>query len=142
MNERELLGLLVPWVRERTVEFGERKWKPEEATLTVIEGPHLELEELSMGRGWQNAQHNGRNVTEQALAQARAASQQAPAPPSPAPPRPTAVQGAPDELLALLGDNPQELLQAWRLAAGRRPELSPGQALALAEETLRSLGGR
>ena len=38
-----------------------------------------------------------------------------------------------------LGDDPAALLQAWRLAAERRPELAPSEALALAETTLQSL---
>jgi len=42
-------------------------------------------------------------------------------------------------LLPLLGPDPEALLQAWRLVAERRPELSPSESLALAEETLTSL---
>jgi hypothetical protein len=156
MTEQELLAVARPWTLEQWVEVGERKWNPHEAEFTVVEGPHLEVDELSMGRGWQAAQHRGRDVTDRVLAQARVlpeepppapddAPSQAPlgpsAPPSgPAPARGAAPASAPAELLALLGDDAQELLQAWQLAAGRRPDLSPSQCLALAEETLRSLG--
>jgi hypothetical protein len=42
-------------------------------------------------------------------------------------------------LCPLLGADPAALLQAWRLAAQRRPELTPSESLALAEATLRSL---
>ena len=38
------------------VEFGERKWSPQQAKLTILEGPAAALAELSMGRGWRAAQ--------------------------------------------------------------------------------------
>lgn len=124
LGEAELRELLVPWSRERWIELGERKWNPNEARLTVLEGPHLPVEELAMGRGWGNAQHQGEDVTERVLERARA-------------PGPSADA----ELRSLLGADPDVLLQAWRLAARRRPELSPSESLALAEQTLRSLDG-
>jgi hypothetical protein len=169
MTEPELHALLAPWVCDRWIEVGERKWSPYQAKLTIVEGPHLEVEDLSMGRGWPNAQHQGKKVTERVITEVRA-SLQAPvrAPPAvgsreaapeegpratptpapaPAPARAGAqlgdgpvLEGPGEELRTLLGEDPEGLLQAWRLAAGRRPELSPSECLALAEETLRSLG--
>lgn len=68
LGERELLAILVPWVQGRTVELGEHKWSAENARVTVLEGPHLELGELSMGRGWGTAERRGVDVTERALA--------------------------------------------------------------------------
>jgi hypothetical protein len=152
MTEQELLAVARPWTLEQWVEVGERKWNPHEAEFTIVEGPHLEVDELSMGRGWQAAQHHGEDVTDRVLAQARAIvdepvpapasvpPEHAPAAGSPSVSAPVAPASTPSELLALLGDDPGELLQAWQLAAGRRPDLSPSQCLALAEETLRSLG--
>lgn len=120
LTEAELARIVEPWAREQWVELGERKWNPHQARLTVLEGPQLPLEELQMGRGWRNALRHCTEVTERVLAQARG--------------------GPPDaELLPLLGADPQTLLQAWRLAARRRPELSPSESLAVAESTLRSL---
>jgi len=152
MSEQELLAVARPWALEQWIEVGERKWNPHEAEFTVVEGPHLDVDELSMGRGWQAAQHHGRDVTDEILAQARAIVDE-PVPASPSVPAesgpaagsapvstPVASASASSELLALLGDDPGELLQAWQLAAGRRPDLSPSQSLALAEETLRALG--
>jgi len=69
-------------------------------------------------------------VTERVLARARAGWDAVVAP---------ADAGA--GLQSLLGKDPDALLAAWRLAAERRPELSPSQALALAERTLSSLDG-
>jgi hypothetical protein len=138
MTEAELATLVEPWAREQWVELGERKWSPHQARLTVLEGPHLPIEQLSMGRGWRNAQRQSEDVTERVLAQAATTSDTARTTASD-----TARAGTTNdtELQSLLGPDPAALLQAWRLAAQRRPELSPSEALALAEATLRSLDG-
>jgi hypothetical protein len=65
--------ILEPWVRDRLFEFGERKWDPQRAALTVIEGPRIAPGQLTMGRGWRTAQRQGREVAEELLAAARAA---------------------------------------------------------------------
>jgi hypothetical protein len=139
LSERELLDTVVEgWAQEKWIEFGERKWNPHEARLTVLEGPHLEVEELAMGRGWRNAQRKSEDVTERMLERARArrdaqvvAAEEAGVA--------VVVGDADGQLLALLGGDPGALLASWRLTAARRPELAPSEALALAEATLRSL---
>lgn len=155
LTEAELSQIVEPWSRDEWIELGERKWSPHQARLTVLDGPHLEVEDLAMGRGWRNAQHRSTDVTERVIARALASST------TPATagtvagtsaggaPAATAEQGAPSgdrasasldtELHLLLGPDPAALLQAWRLAAQRRPELPPSKSLALAESTLRSL---
>jgi len=140
LTERELFDTIVGgWAQGQWIEMGERKWNPHQAKLTVLEGPHLPLEELAMGRGWRNAQHQSEDVTERVLAQAGQASQ-TPVAPQTAPIAPTAPPGAPaEELQPLLGSDPVALLAAWRLSAERRPELAPSESLALAEATLKSL---
>jgi hypothetical protein len=120
LTDAELSQIVGLWSREQWIELGERKWNPHQARLTVLEGPHLEVEELAMGRGWRNAQHRSEDVTERVIARARGTDEDA-------------------ELQPLLGSDPSALLQAWRLAAERRPELSPSESLALAESTLHSL---
>jgi hypothetical protein len=73
LTERELREtILDAWAQGGWIELGERKWSPHQATLTVLESPRLPVEQLSMGRGWRNAGRQGRNVTEQLLATARA----------------------------------------------------------------------
>lgn len=72
LSEGELRAMLVePWIHDRLVDLGERKWDPQKAKLTVLEGPRLEAGELTMGRGWRAAQRRGRDVTEMLLAAAR-----------------------------------------------------------------------
>jgi hypothetical protein len=134
LSEQELFGAIVNgWAQGQWIEMGERKWNPHQAKLTVLEGPQIPVDLLSIGRGWSNAQHHGEDVTERVLAQARQA-----APPGGT--SPAAPTGAPaDQLQPLLGSDPAALLQAWRLAAERRPELQPSESLALAETTLSSL---
>lgn len=63
--------VLVPWAQERWVEFGERKWSPHQATLTVLRGPRIPFGQLTMGRGWRAAQRGSREVTEELLAGVR-----------------------------------------------------------------------
>ncbi len=158
LTDAEMLQVVEPWSRDEWIELGERKWSPHQARLTVLEGPHLPVEDLSMGRGWRNAQHRSTDVTERVIAQALASAAAAPAPAgtgaesfaggaaaAPAEDRAAAGDRASasleNELHALLGPDPAVLLQAWWLAARRRPELSPSESLALAESTLRSLDG-
>ena len=153
LNETELLALVEPWARGQWIELGQRKWSPHQARLTVLEGPPLSAQELSMSRGWRNAVRQSEEVTEEVLARAGGpAVETAAAGGRP----PTAPQGEaranrpsderPDgsfdsALVPLLGADPHALLAAWQLVATRRPELSPSESLALAEDTLRSLGG-
>jgi hypothetical protein len=138
LTEQELRAVVEPWAREKFVEVGERKWSPHQAKLTILEGPRLEVAQLSMGRGWRAAQRQSEDVTERLLAQAKQADGAAGAGGASAPGSPAPFA---EQLLPLLGADPAALLQAWRLAAERRPELSPSESLALAESTLRSLDG-
>lgn len=152
LTETELSRIVEPWSREEWIEVGERKWSPHQARLTVLEGPHLPVEDLGMGRGWRNAQHQSTDVTERVIARALASSSAAPAiaesstrgapavsPEHGAPGDDRAPVSLDAELRPLLGSDPIALLQAWRLAAQRRPELSPSESLALAEATLSAL---
>jgi hypothetical protein len=134
LTEQELRAVLEPWVREKFVEVGERKWSPHQAKLTILEGPRLEVQQLSMGRGWRAAQRQSEDVTERLLAQAKQADDATAGVGDAAP-----AGGFAEQLLPLLGADPVALLQAWRLIAERRPELSPSESLALAEATLTSL---
>jgi hypothetical protein len=160
MTEQELFAQIVDgWAQEQWIEMGDRKWNPHQSKLIVLEGPRIPVEQLSMGRGWPTAQRQSEDVTERVIAQAKrsaqnvASAQTASAQTPEAGPAGTATpavgaQSATDDpsqssqqLLSLLGEDPAALLQAWRLATGRRPEMAPSEALALAEQTLRSLDG-
>jgi hypothetical protein len=141
LSEQELRAIVEPWARDPWVELGERKWRPETAKITVLEGPHIPLDQLSMGRGWRAVQRNGKDVTERVLAtakQAVAAGSHEPQQPSPADAA-LVADSLGLELLAALADGPVALAQAWRLAGARFPERSPSECLAVAEGAVRSL---
>ncbi len=140
----ELRALVEPWVRDERVEIGERRWDPYETKLMILEGPHLPVEELSMGRGWRTAERQSEDVTERVLAEARNALAAAPAsaPASPQAPPPGSALADPlalgVALGSLLGDDPGGLLAAWRGVTARSAGLPPSEALALAESEIRA----
>jgi hypothetical protein len=151
--------VLGPWSQDRWIEFGERKWSPHQATLTVLEGPRIPVGQLTMGRGWRTAERAGREVTEELLAAlAREASL-----------RPDATGGAGSEgaidgaangagseaaradtdaaaadslgleLLSRLASERAPLRRAWELAGELHPGSPPSATLALAERAVESL---
>jgi hypothetical protein len=165
LSDQQLSAVVEPWIREQAVDFGERKWSPHLARLTILEGPKLEVAQLSMGRGWRTAQRQSQDVTERVLAAAREALPAAPpgggvpasSSPGAAPNEPPAETsptgpaagpaGLPSDpvalgvqLAALLGSDPVGLLEAWRAAAAGSPGLAPSDSLALAERALRRAG--
>jgi hypothetical protein len=141
LGEQELRAIVEPWARDPWVELGERKWRPETAKITVLEGPHIPLDQLSMGRGWRAVQRDGKDVTERVLATAKqAVAAVSQASPQSSPSDAALVADSLGlEVLAALADGPVALSRAWRLADARFPERSPSECLALAEEAVRSL---
>jgi hypothetical protein len=152
LTDAELNTIVQPWAREQLVEFGERKWSPQQARLTILDGPRIPLEQLTMGRGWRAAQRQSEDVTEAVLAAARealAAAAPLPLPPRDAsqqPPTQQPAQAAPltdplalgVQLASLLGEDPGRLLSAWKEVAARSSGLSPSESLALAERQIGS----
>jgi hypothetical protein len=142
LSDAELEQLAGDWVQGRIVELGERKWNPHQARLTILEGPEIPVQELSMGRGWPTAQRRSVEVTEQVLADARARSAPAPAAVQPAAGASTPAPAGGDplalgvQMASLLGPDAMRLLEAWRAAAADKPGLSPSETLALAETAL------
>lgn len=57
--------ILEPWVADRIVELGDKRWQPRDCKLIVLDGPELADTDLSMGRGWSNAERSSTNVTRQ-----------------------------------------------------------------------------
>jgi hypothetical protein len=141
VTEGELRALVDPWVREQWVELGERKWNCNQAKLTILEGPQLAVQQLSMGRGWRTAQREGQDVTERVLEAAKGAIQQAPQASAPigAPPA-GGLLGDPlalgVQIGSLLGADAARLLEAWRTVAVASPGLAPSESLAQAEQRL------
>jgi hypothetical protein len=150
LTEQELHTTIVgPWARERWIELGDRKWNPQQAKLTVLAGPHIPVEQLSMGRGWRVAQRQGHDVTEQVLAAGREgvdaeAGSLTASPGETQPSQPSHDDGVLADSLGLeflteLGSGQMPLRRAWGLAAARHPERTAGQCLVLAERAVASL---
>jgi hypothetical protein len=159
----EIGAIALPWVQEKFIELEDEKWSPHEATLTIIEGPLIPIEGISMGRGWRTALREGEDVTERVLAEARQALSDGTVTPTPPPghngppvfaqepavestERPVEPPADPlalgVELAGLLGPEAPALLGAWREVVARSSGLAPSESLALAERELRSAGGR
>src|SRR5271169_3718362 len=135
LSEGELAVLATPWSRGEVIEAGERKWSPHQAKIKILEGPELELEELSMGRGWRAAERRSQDVTDRVLAAA------IPAPVSPIASPAAAGSGLADPLAAVLQIGALLGPEAWRAAAAANPSLSPSESLGAAEESLRGAAG-
>jgi hypothetical protein len=154
LTEAEIRAIALPWVCEQRIDLGERSWSPHEAKITILEGPRLAADRLTMGRGWRTAQREGQDVTERVLASVRESirSHGPPLARGPAPevggPGGTASAGTLGDPLALgvqlatlLGEDATALLDAWRTAAARHPELAPSESLARAEREIAAGAG-
>jgi len=134
LTEEQLHSIIGPWARGDWVELGERKWNPAQAKLKVLEGPELALDQLTMGRGWRNAQRHGREVTEQVLSKVAQPTTHIPGTPA------ADSEGLADSLgLRILSDLANErkpLHRAWELAIAAESDGSPSRSLALAERAV------
>jgi hypothetical protein len=160
IGERELRATVIePWAREQWVDLGERKWNRHQAKLTVIEGPPIAPEKLSMGRGWRIATRDGRDVTDALIAsvgvgagsaaevggrtpgaQAAEAGERTPVARAAEPGGEALLADSLGlELLAAVGKERAPLRRAWELAAERFPDRGAGECLALAERAVISL---
>jgi hypothetical protein len=115
-----------PWVNGTLIEHDDRRWAPERARLTILEGPELRTDEIGMGRGWATVGRTSREVTDTVLAEVqRGAAAGAGA----------AVRSftATLEAAAATPLGPGEVVQ---LAAREFPHWRPSEQLALAEQTV------
>jgi hypothetical protein len=157
LSEEELRTLVEPWAREQWIEFGGRKWSPHQARLTILHGPRLAVQELSMGRGWRNAQRRSEDVTDRVLDTAKvpqvlndgSSPSQVGPPSGPSRPATGSSERSTDlpletdslglELLTLVAEAPASLSRVWQLARSQFPDRLPSECLAMAEKAIRSL---
>jgi hypothetical protein len=64
--------ILDPWLRGRRIVLGDKDWEPRDCKLIILEGPELSDTDLSMGRGWSNAEKSSENVTRRLVDAAKA----------------------------------------------------------------------
>jgi hypothetical protein len=67
-------SILDPWIGGRLIFLGDKEWEPRDCKLIVLEGPELAGADLSMGRGWSNAEKTAENVTRRLIDAATTAS--------------------------------------------------------------------
>lgn len=152
LSERELHGaVLGPWKAGRTFEVAGQRWRPDEAQLTVLEGPRLEAYETSMSRGWSAALKRSRDVTAELLSDPPEAGQAAgpswlgsaagfgaAARPAAAP-DPEAFAGYKAEILERAAQEPLSPRETWHLAGRWLPTGAVAERLAMAERAVREL---
>lgn len=66
LTEEELgRTVLDPWLSDRPILLGDRKWKrsDEDARLRILEGPELSIQDLAFSQGWANAERSADDVT-------------------------------------------------------------------------------
>lgn len=74
LDEAELRStILDPWMRGQVIVLGDKDWEPRDCKLIILEGPKLADTDLSMGRGWSNAERTAENVTRRLVDAATAA---------------------------------------------------------------------
>jgi hypothetical protein len=139
LSEQQLRQIVGPWTAGETVELGERKWDPHRAKLTVLEGPQIANNQLTMGRGWSVAQRESKDITREVLVEASERGQPAELSARDSPDLGNLADSLALDVLASLSDAPATLADAWRQAAARSPRSSAGESLALAEQAIRSL---
>lgn len=130
LSSEEMLAVAVPWAKGEWIEFGERKWNPHEARLTVLEGPPIPVNQLRVGRGWRLAQRQAEDVTERVLAAAANAPEAKPA--TPQSQGSSAPQSAEGALVGPAG--------AGRIERGSDGDAPTRQATSTAEESSADFG--
>jgi hypothetical protein len=70
-QERLWLVFLAPLMADHEFNVEGHDFTPRATRLTVYEGPELRPDQLSFGRGWQNAARTASDVTERVLERAR-----------------------------------------------------------------------
>jgi hypothetical protein len=71
LNREDLMAKVVgPWLEDRTIVMGERRWAPRESSLVVLEGPAMEGPDLAFGQGWANAERSSENATRRLFSEA------------------------------------------------------------------------
>ena len=75
LDEAKLRETVIdPWMQGRRISLGDKDFEPRDSKLIVLEGPELEDTDLSMGRGWSNAEKSAENVTRRLIEAASAPS--------------------------------------------------------------------
>jgi hypothetical protein len=124
--DREALDtrFLKPFAAGEMIEYDERRWGPEKTRLTVLEGPQLDQTVRGLGRGWALATKQGRDVTEEVMAEVHRGADARPE-----------VEGLKDAI-AEVARRPISFPDAVALAAANQPLWRASEQLSLAEQAV------
>ena len=129
LGERELwTRFLGPLMADKDFTLEGHDFTPRKTRIAIYNGPELRLDQLGLGRGWQNVERTGSDVTAEILATAH---EHAGAARTAAPPtwevlreraigRLTAGQVSYDEIVAMAADLMPDSTVGEQLAAGER----------------------
>jgi hypothetical protein len=72
LGEREVwTRFLAPLMADRDFTFEGHDFTPRKTRISIYNGPELRPDQLGLGRGWQNVERTGSDVTVEVLARAR-----------------------------------------------------------------------
>jgi hypothetical protein len=115
--------ILEPWVTGAPIALQDRRWTSEKAKLTIVEGPQLRPDEIGLGRGWNNANRSGTDVTETLIDEARRT-------------RAAPADELKEAIVAACAGSPIALAQVVAVAAAREPQRRPSELLGAAEHAV------
>lgn len=113
-----------PWAASTPIDLNDRRWPPDKARLTILEGPELRPDEIGLGRGWANASRGGKDVTTALVEEAERRLQ------------PPAADELKDEIVALCVSGATCLDAVVEVVSRHRPERRPSELLAAAEQAV------
>jgi hypothetical protein len=141
LDERSLwLRYLAPLMDGKEFVREGHEWIPNKTRLTILEGPELRTDQISMGRGWPNAQRASTEVTGAVLTRARelrdaAAATRTPGGEPEAPPD-AGWRILRERLIGRLGAGPVSAQQIEALAASAMPDADQAVRTAACERAV------
>jgi len=137
LGERELWTIfLAPLMADHDFTLEGHDFTPRKTRIAIYDGPELRPDQLGLGRGWQNVERTGNDVTAEVIARAR---EHAGVTPPAAPPTWEALR---ERAIGRLSAGPVSYEEIVALAADLMPHNTAGEQLAAGEraavELLRS----
>lgn len=137
LGERELwTRFLAPLMADKDFTLEGHDFTPRKTRIAIYDGPELRPDQLGIGRGWQNVERTGSDVTGEVLARAR---EHAGATRTTAPPTWEALR---ERAIGRLSAGPVSFDEIVAMAANLMPDSTAGEQLAAGEraavELLRS----
>jgi hypothetical protein len=128
LGEREVwTRFLAPLMADRDFTLEGHDFTPRKTRIAIYNGPELRPDQLGLGRGWQNVERTGSDVTGEVLARARehAGATRATAPPT--------WEALRERAIGRLTAGPISFEEIVAMAANLMPDSTAGEQLAAGE---------